>query len=220
MTGYKAVIFDFDGTLADTSEGIFNSIRYVERMLNFPLSSDKQKMSHIGPPIEEAYSKTFGIKGDLLQQAILYHKQYSLEKGMYELSFYPGIKDILVYFHDREIKVGIATLKIEDTMKKIIELNNIQKYFDTVVGIQPNSPSSKKDVIMRCISHLGCNIGDCLLVGDSVFDAIGAMEVGIDFIGVTYGFGFKKVEEMGSYKYIGCAKNPDELLQILRDIFM
>ena len=72
---YKLVIFDLDGTLADTSPGILNSIRYTQKKMNLPEISLEKMYSHIGPPMAESYNRNFGLTGDKLQQAINYHKE-------------------------------------------------------------------------------------------------------------------------------------------------
>ena len=87
MSKYKLVIFDMDGTLADTSPGILNSIRYTIKQMGLNEISLEQMYSHVGPPMEESYNRNFGLTGDSLKQAVSYHKEYAIQKGFKELTW-------------------------------------------------------------------------------------------------------------------------------------
>ena len=194
---YKLVIFDFDGTLADTSPGIFNSIRHSSAVLGLPAISENQMRSFIGPPLSSAYSDNFGLSGELLDKAMRLHKEYGVAQGYKELCFYDGIFDLMEQLKNGDTVTAIATLKVQATVDKIVDEFDCSRYFDICKGADLNNPMTKAEMIKHCMALAG-NIQpvDTVLVGDSSFDAIGAQEVGIDFVAVTYGFGFTSYEDL------------------------
>jgi phosphoglycolate phosphatase len=130
----NCIIFDFDGTIADTSPGIFNSIRYASNELNLRTLSIEELKHHLGPPIHEAYNKSFGISGLKLDEAIDLHKKYSLSTGYREFEFYPGVIEVLEELKNRGYIMGIATTKPDAIIKKICQENRLGKFFHTING--------------------------------------------------------------------------------------
>lgn len=197
---YKLVIFDLDGTIADTSPGILKSIRYTQKKMNLPEISLEKMYSHIGPPMTESYNSNFGLTGEKLNQAISYHKEYAMKQGYKEIKLYDGIVELLDTLRNNGIITAVATLKAQTTTLKIFEHFGISEKFDIIKGVEPINPKTKAQLLEDCIAESYCKKSECVLIGDSKYDAIGAEQVGIDFIGVTYGFGFKTYFEVRQYK--------------------
>lgn len=212
MHKYKLAIFDFDGTIADTSEGIFNSIRYTQKMMGLPGITTEQMCSHVGPPIEESYKKNFGLIDEELKRAISFHKEYAVRQGYRELKLYDGIIETLSRLRDSGYKTALATLKAQDTVDKILDCFKIRDSFDFVVG--SISSSSKTELVLKCIEKLGCSKTETVLTGDSEYDAIGALNAQVDFIAVTYGFGFKAESDVG-YDHVSVCGSPKEIADFL-----
>ena len=209
----KLVIFDMDGTLADTSEGIFNSIRYTQKMMNLPEISYEQMLSHVGPPMEESYARNFGLSGELLKRAVQYHKEYAMQKGYRELKVYNGIIDLLEKMRNTGIRTAVATLKAQTTAEKIAN-EYFPDLFDVVIGTDLENPLTKAEMLIKCIDKFQLSKSDAVLVGDSIYDANGAAEAGIDFVAVTYGFGFQANEAIPA-NHITVANGPNDLIKIL-----
>lgn len=208
---YKLVIFDFDGTLADTSPGIFNSIRYSSSVLGMKVIPEEQMCSFIGPPLKNAYIDNFGLSGETLERAMQLHKEYGVSNGYKELKFYDGIFDFLSQLKGMGIKTAIATLKVQPTINKIIEEFSCKEYFDIWKGVDLSSPMTKADMLRYCMKQISdVSAEQTVLIGDSKFDAAGAEEAGIDFIAVTYGFGFSNSEKI-DYPYVARIKTVGEL---------
>lgn len=214
MSKYKLIIFDFDGTLADTSEGIFNSIRYSSSKLSLPTISYEQMCSFVGPALSHSYSANFGLSGEKLANAIKYHKEYGVGNGYKELKFYDGIFDLLDTLKRNCIKTAVATLKPQMTLDKIINEYDCHKYFDMCKGADENNPMTKAEMIQWCIEKSGISASDALLIGDSGFDAEGAQKAGVGFIAVTYGFGFGRDEEI-SYPCKSICNTVEEIKKIV-----
>ncbi|MCM1577252.1 MAG: HAD hydrolase-like protein [Ruminococcus sp.] len=204
MKKYRLIIFDFDGTVADTSEGIFNSIRYVQKMMGLPEITAEQMRSHVGPPMEESYSRNFGLKGEELKRAVEYHKEYAVNRGYRELRIYDGIPELLDRLRSEGYLTAVATLKAQGTVDKIAESFGLKERFDFIAGAAGGA--TKAELIRKCMTGLGCSPEETLLIGDSEYDAMGAKEAGVGFMAVTYGFGFKEGDRVeGSVGVWGCA---------------
>ena len=209
----KLVIFDMDGTLADTSEGIFNSIRYTQKMMNLPEITYEQMLSHVGPPMEESYARNFGLSGESLKKAVQYHKEYAMKKGYRELKVYDGIIDLLEKLRNAGIKTAVATLKAQTTADKIAK-EYFPNLFDVIIGTNLENPLTKAEMLIKCIDKFQFSKDDVVLIGDSIYDAKGAEEAEIDFIAVTYGFGFQPNEDI-SANHIAIADNPEDLIKFI-----
>ena len=215
MLNYQTIIFDLDGTLADTSEGIYNCIRYAQKMMNLPAITDMQMRSHIGPPMHESYERNFHLTGPSLEQAISFHKEYALTKGLYEASLYNGIPQLLSHLKSQGLKLAVATLKHEETAQKMLCFLNIASFFDVICGSLTEIKLTKSQLLGKCIDLCKGERETTLLVGDSSYDALGAQEAGIDFLGVTYGFGFQTATDVNQYPNVGCAGTVEEILSLL-----
>ena len=143
MKKYKLVIFDMDGTIADTSPGIFNSIRYTEEKMGLPEITYEQMYSHVGPPMEESYNRNFGLTGDELKKAVMYHKEYAITQGFKELKIYDGMLPLIDELRKNGIKTAVATLKAHATIIKIFESFGISDKFDEVIGVSQDEPKTK-----------------------------------------------------------------------------
>lgn len=211
MNNYKLIIFDLDGTLADTSPGILNSIRYARKMMNLPEITLEQMYSHVGPPMDESYARNFGLSGDRLRQAVEYHKEYAVKQGYKEIELYPHITDLLDKLKAQGKLTAVATLKAHQTAVKIFDTFGLSDKFDIVTGVDTKAPKTKAQLLEYCLEKSGCDKSQAVLIGDSKYDAIGAKEAGIDFIAVTYGFGFKTEDDA---KEFPCCAVCEDVIQI------
>ena len=111
--------------------------------------------------------------------------------------------------------MAVATYKREDYALRLLKHFDFDKYCDPMHGADNNNVLKKEDIILMCIDELGAKKDECVLVGDTDNDAKGAMEAGIPFIAVTYGFGFKSSEDLGDYPCIGLAGSPLEVADLI-----
>ncbi len=217
MNKYKLVIFDLDGTIADTSPGILNCIRHAQKMMQLPEITLEQMYSHVGPPMEESYNRNFGLTGESLKQAVSYHKEYAVNQGYKELEVYKGIPELLDSLKNAGCMTAVATLKAHDTAVKIFESLDMTDKFSTVIGVSIENPMTKAQLLEYCIGKCGCDKSDAVLIGDSSYDAAGAAEAGIDFIAVTYGFGFKSADDTAGYPCAAVCADVSEINRFLFD---
>lgn len=175
----------------------------------------EQMYSHVGPPMHESYNRNFGLTGDELNQAVAYHKEYAMNQGYRELTVYDGIRELLAGLRKNGIKTAVATLKAHTTAVKILETYEMSDDFDIVIGVDPAAPKTKSQLLEYCIEQSGFDKSEAVLIGDSVYDAIGAEEAGIDFIAVTYGFGYKTDVDTTGHPCVSVCKDTEEIYKYL-----
>ena len=186
----RLVVFDFDGTIADTSEGIIDAHRYTLDHLKLPIPSDKKLKSFIGGNLLNIYIENFDINDSEAREATrVYRDRYS-ENGIHMAKLYPNFKQMLIDLRSMGYMLGVATLKADVFANLMLKELGIDKYFNCICGIDDNDSRSKADLILRCCEICNCTNEQTVLVGDSINDYNGAIAANVEFIGVTYGFGF------------------------------
>ena len=213
MGNYAAAIFDVDGTLLNTTEGVISSVKYTIRKHHLNRLPEDTLKSFIGPPIQDSFKKFYNLKEKEAQMlAETFREQYK-NVDLLKAIPYEGIYEVLQQLKDMGIALAVATYKRQDYALKILEFFNFNKYTNILYGADPYNKMRKKDIIQKCLDDLGIwDHSQAVMIGDSDNDAIGAEKLGMNFIGVTYGFGFSTAKDMGNFRSIGCAKSPEEIL--------
>lgn len=212
MKQYSYILFDLDGTLINTYRGIFNCYCYAAEQLQLPLPTDKMVNEVIGAPLAEVFRTRFALDNERIQEAIsLYRKRYAAE-GIYEMESYAQMTEVLEQLKTDGKILGVATLKNEIFAKKMLMATGLDQYMNVIVGMDEGDKRTKADMIMKAIKRMKGNTEETVLVGDSLYDAVGAEIAGVDFVAVTYGFGFKKAEEGRMHKAQYVAAKPIDLL--------
>lgn len=209
----KLVIFDLDGTLMDTSSGILLAVRDAIKEHGMPELTEEQIRSFIGPPIQCSFEAQYGISKEKAQSmADTFRTLYST-KHLLGAVPYPGIYDLLKAINERGIKSAIATYKREDYALRLLKHYHFDDYTDIMYGGDNDGTLKKRDIIQKCIDTAGVkDLGEVVMVGDTLHDSNGAKELGVDFIGVSYGFGFHGDEAKGIENM---AATPKEVLKFI-----
>lgn len=185
----KTILFDLDGTLTDSKEGILKSIQYALSCYGIDENTDNLGM-FLGPPAHLAFREFYGFSEEKsFEITNVFRKRYS-EKGIYENLIYDGVKELLKRFYDDGTKLCVATSKPQIYTEKILENFDMIKYFDVVVGSDLEGKLCNKSDIIAKVLELGeYDRRDCFMVGDRKYDIIGAKDNGIKSIAVLYGYG-------------------------------
>lgn len=212
---YDLVIFDVDGTLLNTEEGILSAVKYAIKKHNLADIPDETISSFIGPPIQDSLKRTYGIDGDFLQEVTsTFRARYSGE-DLLKASVYDGLTAVFEKLQQLGIKTTIATYKRQDYAERIVKHFGFDKYTCGIFGADNFNKLKKKDIIANAVANSGVtDKSRMVMVGDTESDYIGALSLGIDFIAVTYGFGFKKNEDC-AFECAGIANCAQELLELL-----
>lgn len=211
----RVVLFDLDGTLLDTTEGVLESAVYAAKKLGYKELPYEQMLSFVGPPIQNSFMKHYGCSAERAQEAANTFRTYYKENALYKARLYPGMIEVLEKIKEKGVKMGVATYKREDYAISILEHFGIAPFCISMHGADHFNKLTKADIVNLCINEMTPNREDVVLVGDTEHDAIGAKNAKVDFLGVTYGFGFKSVADVSVYPNIGCAHNTFDILKFL-----
>lgn len=210
---YQLVVFDVDGTLLDTTQGITEAVKYTINYKKLPTIDDNIIQQFIGPPIQDSFSKHYGIKGKELQEIADVFRDYYKEHSLLLAKPYDGVYEVLSKLKEHQIQIAIATYKRQDYARKLLYHFHFNQYSSLLYGADNNNILKKTDIINLCVQHAGIQAREkVLMVGDSQHDAKGASSSGIDFIGVTYGFGYTNCDQILKDGGIGYCGNINELL--------
>ena len=208
---YKYIIFDFDGTINNTSPGIYATFTKV--LEHYGIDASAVDLSrHIGPPLTDSYTHLVGA--ERCDEAIELHKKVYDEINAIENSFlYDGIVDVLAQLRNSgRYVMAIASSKYEPHAITSLQFHKIGQFFDCVYG-QTEKRGFKAEVLRQLIADNGWDKAQCLMIGDTLHDVEGAHANGIDVVAVTYGFGRR--EELVSAHPIALCESPREILDLL-----
>lgn len=216
MKNYCLVIFDLDGTLLDTREGVLSSVKYTIAKEGLAPLEDNVLKTFIGPPIKDSFAQTYGIsdEGKLQNLVEIFRKQYK-DVDLLKAKPYEGIYKLFETLKNVGIKTAVATYKRQDYTESILKYFGFDQYTDIIYGADPDNKLKKKDIIKLCLEKTRVDIDNAVMIGDTAHDAEAARQLGMDFLGVTYGFGFKTADDILEYTSLRAAKNVGDIVQIL-----
>ena len=215
MKNYEVVLFDLDGTVSDSGEGITNSVKYSLKKFGI-IETDYEKLKKfVGPPLYASYEKYYGFSHEEAIKAVEYYREYYNAGGIFELRIYNGIIDLLKYLKKSEKKIILATSKPEIYAEKIARKFGFYELFDNISGaLLDGSRIEKADIIAYALGRVGNpDINNCIMIGDTEFDVLGAKAFGMDSIGVTYGYGKREDIEKAEATYI--VSKAEEILNLV-----
>ncbi len=201
---YKYLLFDLDGTLVDTTEGVFKSAQYALKHFGIEVSLDELK-PFFGPPLKVSFKTLYNLSEHEADEAVrFYLERYELH-GLSESRVYEEIPNLLKQLKNAGYILGVATSKFEGHAIKTLEAHGISSYFDYITGANIDETISKKhEVIQESLKRFG--IGDdksqVLMIGDMKYDVIGAQAVGIDCFGIYTGTSNENELESAGATYV------------------
>ena len=211
----KNVIFDLDGTLLDTSEGILDSVRYTIAALSYSELPYDELLTFVGPPIQQSFMEHFGCNAETAQRAADIFRNYYKDTALLRAVPYEGVYDLCDELKRRGMKLAVATYKREDYALTLLKHFQFNTYCSPMHGADGNNKLKKKDIVQMCMLEMDAKPDNTVLVGDTEHDAAGAIEAGVAFLAVTYGFGFRDGVDLKGLNYIGIADKPKTVADIL-----
>jgi phosphoglycolate phosphatase len=207
---YDVILFDLDGTLTDSAEGIVNSVVYALERKGVPYGSKQELRRFVGPPLQASFCDFCGFSEEEAKDAVRVFREYFTEKGIYENSVYAGVPEMLGDLCESGLTLAVATSKPEAFAGQILARFGLEKYFTVIAGASMDG-TDKPTVIRQALSRLGKEPSRrILMVGDREHDVLGAKEVGISSLGVLYGYGSE--EELSEAGADHIAKTPAEVV--------
>ena len=206
---YKNLLFDLDGTLTDSSEGIIKSVLYTYEKMQLDPPEESVLHTFIGPPLSDSFVKHGVPEKDKDKAVAIYRERYN-SIGKFENAPYPGMIELLQKLKDEGFKLYVATSKPEKTAIEVLDHFEMTRYFDEIAGATfDSSRVQKEDVIRYLLDKMEENDEGTVMIGDTTFDVLGAAEHGIPCIAVTWGFGDEA--EMQKAGAVSIVKEMDEL---------
>lgn len=210
-------MFDLDGTVTDSALGITNSVMYALNKYGIAVNERSELNRFVGPPLHDSFKNFYGFSNEEANKAVEYYREYYIDKGIFENTVYNGIEKLLQSLKENGRILILATSKPEIFAKQILGYFNLAKYFTYIAGSNLDGTRTKKDEVIK-YAHESCNITDLtksIMIGDREYDILGAKKVGIDSIGVLYGYGDSNELEKADADYI--VNTVDEIGKILLD---
>lgn len=208
----KHIIFDLDGTLTDSGPGIMNCARQTFLHYGVPVPNDATLRTMVGPPLRESFPR-FGIPMAQVDEAIAYYRSLYVVTGKYENAPYPGIERLLQNLHTDGHHLYVATSKPEHMAVDILEHFGLATYFDMICGSLMDGIRDKKELVIAWLFEQAHIDSNALMVGDTVFDVLGANAHHIPTIAVGWGYGDPL--QMRQAGVIAVANTAEELYEYL-----
>lgn len=184
---YDYILFDFDGTVFDTVEGISKSVQYA--LNKFGIEAELPALRcFAGPPLNDMFREKFGFTYEQAEQAIVYYRERYKPVGLYESSPFPGMRQLLEKLRAAGKKTGIATIKPTLMAEKLLENSGMAGLFDALCGSPADRSLTKRELAEQAMERIGAVREKTVLIGDTKYDALGAKDCGIAFIGAGYGY--------------------------------
>ncbi len=197
---YKTVLFDFDGTLMDTSAGILQCAEKTLRDMNVEIPEKEVFRKFIGPPLKLSFMDVCKMSDEDAEKAVMLYREKYAEAGMLIAKIYQGIPELLEKLNKEGIKCAVASVKMEKIVRKTMLSFELTDYFDAICGASEDTNiKSKEEIVKEALRRTNSAPEESILVGDSDYDAKGAQLVNVDFCAVLWGFGFSKIEDAANY---------------------
>lgn len=219
---YKYLLFDLDGTITKSEEGIFNCIKYALDWAGIPYPEYSVFRSFIGPSLYDSFVREFGMDDAKAKEMVAKYRERYNVVGLFEAEVYEGVADTLCALKEKGCILSVATSKPTEPTLRILEKFGVGKYFDVVVGSNPDGTGSdKKHIISQVIESLKkdhdlteemIQDGQVVMIGDRRYDIEGGKACGLQTIGVLYGYGSREEFEAAGADNI--VETPEEILKL------
>ena len=209
------ILFDLDGTLVESGMGIMNSAQYALRKHGIEIDDASTLSDFIGPPLRNSFMELYGFSKTQAEQAITYYREYYSVTGIYENTLYPGVTQVIDKLRAAGKTVILATSKPTFYAEKILARYNLTESFVFIAGSEMDGQRSEKAEIIQYVldeMHIA-DKREVVMIGDRRHDIIGAVAVGVDSIGVLYGYGNREEFEAAGATWI--VESAEDLLKIL-----
>lgn len=210
----RYILFDLDGTLTDSQQGIFNAVEYALRHYGITVEDKNFLRPFLGPPLSDSMMKYCGFDRQRAEEAVELFREYYHAGGMFENQVYPGVEQLLSRLRARDCRLYVATSKPEATAREILAHFGLDSYFSFIGGATMDDSRVKKGDVIRYVLET-CKIRDleqALMVGDRKHDILGAKENGLESVGVLYGYGSR--EELVKAGADVLAVHPEDILSV------
>ena len=210
---YSYILFDLDGTLTDSREGILNCVRAAIEDYGDPVPEEETLLRFIGPPLQDSFVRFCGYSPAKAAQAVERFRSRYEPVGQYENQAAPGMEAMMGRLREKGYVLALASSKPQNLCDSICARFGFAPHFSALVGSPPKGDWEKEDVIREALRQLGLTAGDAarvLMVGDRKFDVLGARACGVDCAGVEF-FGYAPPGELQEAGAVAVVSTAEEL---------
>lgn len=195
------LLFDLDGTLTDSGEGITKAVQYALSKFDIEVQDHWELKHFVGPPLHDSFQEQFGLSAKDTEQSILHFRDYYVEKGIFENKPYPEIEKTLAHLQAQGFRLAVATAKPIKHAISVLERFALTAFFSHINGAKDGLVhQTKQDIINECVARFPVeDMNRFLMIGDRKHDILGAKQLGIRAVGVLYGYGSEaELKEAGA----------------------
>ena len=209
----KYILFDFDGTLFDSAEGVTKCVQYA--LKKFGIEAElNELMCFCGPPLTEMFAEKYGMDEKTAKTAVEYYRERYYPTGWLECRPFAGMPELVRKLRAEGLTVAVATSKPTESTERILDRFGMKDDFDLISGATLDGTKSQKwEVIAYALETLGIDPQEAILVGDRKYDVLGAKKCGVDCVGVA--FGYADPGELEEYGAVYVAEDTDDLYDFL-----
>ncbi len=212
---YHTIFFDLDGTLTDSSEGIFKCFHYALDCMHAPPLPQGEEFQIIGPPLEDSFARLCGFSPEDCVKALGFFRQRYRTEGCREVKIVPGMREALETLRAAGLRLAVASSKEERGCHLVLEALGIHDCFDCISGHNVTLASTKEAVIRAAMEQMGLpDASGVLMVGDRKYDADGAAAVGMDCLGVDF-CGFAPAGELEAHGVLAVVHTAQEMTEYI-----
>lgn len=214
MKHYTHLFLDLDGTLSDSAPGIVRSAQYALEAFGIHVDNLDDLLCFVGPPLEESFQEFYHLTPSQADEAVKVYRRRYEKIGVYENALYPGIPQFLDKARQAGKVLMVATSKPQRMADLVLSHFGIVDRFAFVGGREDSSRRTKEEVIRYVMKENGLTrTEDIVMIGDRKHDVLGAKAVGLDSVGVLYGYGSRdEFQAAGATYIVDTLKELEELL--------
>lgn len=200
---FKTVIFDLDGTIAQSAPGVSKCVIAALERMNRPIPDEKTLRKFIGPPLCHSFMDFCGMTQEEADMGVVHFRDAYIGGGIYDNSTFPHIMELLNNLKEHSVQICIATSKPEPMAKIVLDHLKITPLLDYIAGADLDEHhSDKAELIQKGLTHCNTKPEHAVMVGDTHFDVYGAKQANTHFIGVLYGYGTREeMEREGAIQF-------------------
>ena len=192
----KYILFDFDGTVGDSSEGVFTCVIHAFEKMGMAIPDAAELRRVIGPPLMESFMTRHNLSEAEAERAVAYYRELYSESGLLLCRAYDGIEGLLRRLKEQGFILAVATSKPEVYARKILKNMGLDSYFTFIAGAEfKGKRTDKINVLAYCLENLGIDPSEAIMIGDRYHDVEGAKNFGMRSIYVLWGFGNREEAE-------------------------
>ena len=193
---WRYILFDLDGTLTDSGEGIMKSVQYaLLRAFDITVEDYTELRAFVGPPLHDQFMRWTGCTREEADEAVRLYRERYVPVGLYENRLYDGIPELLERLKAEGFRMAVASSKPTALCERILQHFGVAGYFDVILGSEPDGRRSNKAEVVEDVLkalHAEDKRDECILVGDTKYDMAGAKAAGLAAMGVSFGYGLRE----------------------------